>query len=124
MYLPYAPRVKDQGRTKDKPRMNLRTPYPQKCCLLRFPFFYLSYTLPYSTERTPTDDRDNSDSTPCLQKVLFLKIAFLKRLTHILKLLTIFLKRFPHFVIHITVLPARFSCHYTIRSTPTLEKSP
>ena len=37
MYLPKFSRAKDQGWTKDKPRMNLRTPKLKKGCLLRLP---------------------------------------------------------------------------------------
>ena len=120
MYLPYAPRVKDQGRTKDEPRSNLRTQNLKKGFLLRFVFLF---TFPYSTERTPTDDRARSDTTPCLQKVLFLKIAFLKklspflkRLTRILKLLTIFLKTFTPFLKRFTPCCA-FRAHLLLRFT-------
>ena len=35
MYLPYLPRIKDQGRTKDEPRNDLRTPKYNMCVLLR-----------------------------------------------------------------------------------------
>ena len=38
--------------------------------------YHFSYTFPYFTDRQPRDDRQNSDSTPCLQKSTFLKIAF------------------------------------------------
>ena len=40
----------------------------------------------------PSDDRENSDSTPHYPKVLFIKIAFQKILTPFLKKLTLFLK--------------------------------
>ena len=92
MYLPYLPRVKDQGRTKDKPRMNQRTPNQEKCFLLRLPsllsLLYLPLFYRPTTERTPTELRLNSPPT----KSTFLKIGFLKRLTRLLKRLTLFLK--------------------------------
>ena len=81
--------IKDQGQTKEERRNYPRTSKRKKCFLLRLcRFFSLSYTFPYSTERTPTDDRAKSDTTPCLQKVLFLKIAFLKKLSPFLKRFT------------------------------------
>ena len=57
--------------------------------------------------------------TPKLKKVLllrllFLKIAFLKRLTHILKLLTIFLKRFTPY--------CAFRTHFLFRFIPNKHK--
>ena len=88
------------------------------CVLLRFVFLF---TFPYSTEKQPTDDRARSDTTPCLQKVLFLKIAFLKRLTHILKLLTIFLKRFTPFLKRFTPSCA-FRAHLLLCFTPNKHK--
>ena len=54
---------------------------------LRLPSLLSLLYLLYSTERTPRELRRNSDSTPCLQKVTFVKIGFLKRLTHVLKAL-------------------------------------
>ena len=99
---------------------------PVKCSFLRFS---LSYTLPISTERTPTDDRENSDSTPCLQKSTFLKIgflkklsAFLKRLTKDLKRLTQHLTKFTHFEVYFAVPPAKFSHLYTLHFTPYTRK--
>ena len=52
----------------------------------------VSYTLPDFTERTPREHREKTAPTPHLKKVLFLNIAFLKRLTKILKKFTPFLK--------------------------------
>ena len=85
--------------------------------------------MPYFTERTPTDDRENSDSTPRLQKVLFLKIAFLKKLSPFLKRLTKDLKRlaqyltkFTHFEVYFAVPPAKFSRLYTLHFTPYTRK--
>ena len=57
-----------------------------------------SYTLPSSTERTPRDDRENTDRTPYDQKVHFIKIDFLNSLTPFLKKLTAFLKRLTAFL--------------------------
>ena len=92
MYLIYVLRVKDQGETKDEPRMNQRTPKLKKVLLLRLPSFFLLLYLPSfcrpTTERTPREERINSLS----KKVLFLKIDNLKRLTESLKKLTLFLK--------------------------------
>ena len=116
MYLLFLPRAKDQGRTKDEPRINQRTPKLKKVLLLRLPSFFLFLYLPSfcrpTTERTPREERINSLS----KKVLFLKIdnlkrltLFLKRLTNILKRLTQFLKTFPHFEVYFAIPPARKS---------------
>ena len=76
MYLPNSPRVKDQGRTKEEPRNNLRTPNHQKSTFVKiFHLLYLSYTLPSSADRRAGEDRANSDSTPRQQKVLFVNIC-------------------------------------------------
>ena len=83
MYLPYLSRVKDQGRTKDEPRNDQRTPNQEMCVLLRLPSLFPLLYLASFSERTPTQLRLNS--LPL--KVLFLNIAFLKRLTHFLKAL-------------------------------------
>ena len=53
----------------------------------------LSYTLPQNTERTPRDKREKTASTPCLQKVLFLKIDNLKKVASIPKKVTSFPKK-------------------------------
>ena len=39
-------RVKNQGRTKDEPRMNQRNPKLKKVLLLRLPSFFLLLYLP------------------------------------------------------------------------------
>ena len=116
MYFAYLFLVKDQGRTKDEPRMNQRTPKLKKVLLLRLPSFFLLLYLPSfcrpTTERTPREERINSLS----KKVLFLKIdnlkrltLFLKRLTNVLKRLTQFPKTFPHFEVYFAIPPARKS---------------
>ena len=82
------------------------TPLIKKCYLLRFHPFSLSYTLPYSTDRRPRELRENSDSTPHLPKVLFLKIENLKKLSPILKKLT-------HFLKPLTYIPRLYTLHFT-----------
>ena len=110
MYLPYFPRVKDQGQTKegiivralgrDKNQgttKELRT--TKKCFLLRLPsLFPLLYLASFY--------RENSDLTPHLQKVLFLNIAFLKKLSAFLKKLTYILKALPY-------IPRLYTLHFT-----------
>ena len=71
MYLTNPSRAKDQRRTKDEPRNDLRTPNYKKCCLLRL--------------------------TPFLKKLTL----FLKRLTKTLKWFTPFLKFYTVSVRHI-----------------------
>ena len=123
MYLTNPSRAKNLRRTKDEPRMNLRTLKHKKCCLLRLPSLLplLYLALFY---------RENSASTPCLQKVLFLKIAFLKKLSPFLKRLTKYLKRltqhltkFTHFEVYFAVPPSKFSRLYTIHFTPYTRKN-
>ena len=64
--------------------------FAKKVPLLRFP---LSYTLPHSTERTPRDDRENTDRTPHDQKVLFINICFPDRVTYFPKKVDSFSKK-------------------------------
>ena len=45
------------------------------------------------TERTPRDDRDNSDRTPHDQKVLFINICFPDRVTYFPKKVDSFSKK-------------------------------
>ena len=61
-----------------------------KVPLLRFS---LSYTLPNSTERTPTDDRENTDRAPRDQKVLFINICFPDIVTYFPKKVDSFSKK-------------------------------
>ena len=139
-------RIKDQGRnnrssllgeirTKEEPRMNLRTPKYKMCVLLRlpsfFPLLYLASFYRPMSGRKPREERINFLS----QKVLFLNIAFLKqltaflkklspflkRLTRILKLLPIFLKRFTPFLKRFTPCCA-FCTHLLFRFTPNKHK--
>ena len=71
-------RVKDQGRTKDEPRMNLRTPNHPKVLILKIaisftsliPCLILPRELREMTERTPTE-------LPVTQKCYLLIFAFL-----------------------------------------------
>ena len=89
-------------KTNEEPKINQGTTkelqITKMCCLLRlpslFPLLYLASAHRPTTERTPREERINFLS----QKMLFLNIAFLKRLTKILKQLTHFLKMFPYFV--------------------------
>ena len=83
-----------QGRTKQRPK----NPKIQK---LRFLKIAISFPSLIPCLIPPRDDRAKSDTTPCLQKVLFLKIAFLKRLTLLLKRLSPFLKK-------LTYIPKKF----------------
>ena len=60
----YILRVKDQGRTKDEPRNDQRTPKLKKVLLLRlpslFPLLYLASFHRLTTERRATELRLNS----------------------------------------------------------------
>ena len=71
MYLTKFSRVKDQGRTKEEPRNDLRTPKHKKCFLLRLPsLLLLLYPALFhrpTTERTPTQ-------LPVTQKCFFLRL--------------------------------------------------
>ena len=71
MYLPYQSRVKDQGRTKEEPRNDQRTPKLKKCVLLRLPslllLLYLAIFYRPTTERTPTQ-------LPAHKKCCFLRL--------------------------------------------------
>ena len=117
--------TKDQGRTKEQPK-NSKS---QKRLFIKICFpLYISLLHRETTDRTPRDDREKSDTTPCLQKVLFLKIAFLKklspflkRLTRLLKLLTIFLKTFTPFLKRFCPCCA-FCTHLLFRFTPNKHK--
>ena len=80
---------KNQGRTKERPK-NSKT---QKSTFVKIAISFPSL-IPCLIP--PTDDRENSDSTPCLQKVTFLKIDILKRLPPFLKKLSPFLKRLTY----------------------------
>ena len=74
-------------------RIKIRIPHYKKCVSLRLPFLfrllYLALLCRENTERRPRELRINSS----WQKVHFLNIAFLKRLTESLKKLTLFLKK-------------------------------
>ena len=54
-------RLKDQGRTKDEPRMNLRTPNHQKSTFVKIA---VSFTSLMPSLKTPTDDRETTERTP------------------------------------------------------------
>ena len=86
-------RVKNQGRTKDEPRNDLRTPKHKKCCLLRLTslllLLYLAWFYRENSERRPKELRLISLRT----KVLFIKISFQKKLSPFLKQLTHFLQK-------------------------------
>ena len=75
MYLVYILRVKDQGRTKDEPRMNLRTPNHQNVLFVKIAIYFTSL-IP--SPISPTDDREKSDRTPtqlpASPKALFLRL--------------------------------------------------
>jgi hypothetical protein len=61
MYLPKSSRAKDQGRTKDEPRMNLRTPYHKK---VRFIKIAISFSSLIPCLIPPSDDRLTTEKTP------------------------------------------------------------
>ena len=61
MYLVFKRTVKDQRRTKDKPRNDLRTPNHPK---VRFIKIAVSFPSLIPCLSSPTDDRENSDRTP------------------------------------------------------------
>ena len=70
MYLTKFSRVKDQGETKDEPRMNLRTPNHQKVLFVKIAvsFFFL---IPRLT--LPRDDRENTERRAKLYRALAAK---------------------------------------------------
>ena len=59
MYLTKFSRVKDQGETKDEPRMNLRTPNHQKMLFIKIavPFSSLIPCLVLPREHRETTER-------------------------------------------------------------------
>ena len=75
MYLPFIIRVSNQGRTKEEPRMNQRTPNHQK---VQFVKIALSFTSLIPCLKTPSDDRENTEKTPtqlpASKKALFLRL--------------------------------------------------
>ena len=86
----------NQGRTKERPKNSKLEKVLFIKIGISFAFLIPTLILPrelrLTTERTPIDDRENSDSTPHLQKVLFVKIGSLKRFPLFLKKLTKVLK--------------------------------
>ena len=75
MYLIYILRIKDQGETKDEPRMNLRTPYHQNVLFIKIAVLFPSL-IPCLI--LPTDDRENTErrahQLPVTQKCCFLRL--------------------------------------------------
>ena len=71
----YLPRVKDQGRTKDEPRMNQRTPNHQKVHFIKIVISFM-FLIPYLIP--PSDDREKTEGTPhqlrTSKKCIFLRI--------------------------------------------------
>jgi len=53
LYLPKFSRVKNQGRTKEEPRNDLRTPKLKRYCLLRKPLLHWFSARRYSAEHSP-----------------------------------------------------------------------
>ena len=89
-YTLYIHWTKDQRRTKDEPKMNLRTPNHTQ---MRFVKITISFISLISCLIPPRDHRGTTERTPHLKKSTFLMIAFLKRLTQLLKTFTTFLKK-------------------------------
>ena len=121
--LVYVLRVKDQGRTKEQPK-NSQT---QKVLFIKIAVSFISL-IPclVFTERTPREHRESSDPTPRLQKVLFVKITFLKRLTNFLKKLTLFLKPLIYLFLRKNYLKSVFSCTSRKKSVslrPNIQKN-
>ena len=84
MYPPLFSLAKDQGQTKEEPKMNQRTLHYKKCVLLRLPFlFRLLYLALFHREKTERQPREDLQNTSTI-KVHFLNIVFPKRLTHFL----------------------------------------
>ena len=75
MYLVYILRVKDQRRTKDKPRNDLRTTNHQKVLFIKIA---ISFTSLIPSSIPPTDDRETTDrkpiQLPASPKALFLRL--------------------------------------------------
>ena len=92
MYLSFIFRVSNQGRTKEEPRMNQRTPNHPKVLFIKIavsvtsliPCLVLSRELRETTEGTPKEDH-------MTKKALFLRLSpkrltpFLKKLTYLFK---------------------------------------
>ena len=58
---------------------------------------FFRFTSLIRSPTPPTDDRENSDSTPCDQKVLFVKIGLPKAVTDIPKKVSTFPKKVDSF---------------------------
>lgn len=69
-------RIKDQGRTKEEPRNDQRTPNHQKVLFIKITFSFPSLILCLIP---PTDDRENTERTPTedlmTKKALFLRLS-------------------------------------------------
>ena len=64
--------------SEDEDTISAFTPYtlhPTLSRILRLPSLFTSLTFPYSTERTPTDDREDSERRPYEKKALFLRLS-------------------------------------------------
>ena len=78
---------------------------PRRCDRLKKMLFIkipISFTSLIPSLILPSELRKNSESTPQVQKVLFVKIGVLKRLTLLLNSLTQFLKKLAAFLKRLT----------------------
>ena len=98
MYLPYQSRVKDQGRTKERPK-NSQT---EK---VRFINIAVLYTSLIPCLILPTDDRENSDRTPT-QLPAHKKCCFLRLLPNKVVLIPKKVDSFPKTVDYIPKIVA------------------
>ena len=75
MYLVFKRTAKDQRRTKDKPRNDLRTTNHQKVLFIKIA---ISFTSLIPSSIPPTDDRETTDrkpiQLPASPKALFLRL--------------------------------------------------
>jgi len=76
LYLPYLSRVKDQGRTKDEPRNDQRTPKQKK---VRFIKIAVSFISLIPCPIPPRELRETTEGTPkedhMTKKALFLRLS-------------------------------------------------
>ena len=106
-------RVKDQGRTKDEPRMNQRTSKYKMCVLLRLSVS-ISSLIPYLI--LPTDDRENSERRAERYRALAAKNSAL--------VLRLSPKKVDFIPKKVVLLPKKVDCFPEIVAYPPNKKSP
>ena len=104
MYLSYLSHVKYQGRTKDEPRNDQRTPNHQKVLFIKIIVSFPSLIPHLIPPREPRETTERRAHQLPVKKSTFLNTTFLKRLTHFLTQLTPILKRLTLFLKPLTYL--------------------